>query len=117
MTNTPSIRTLLDNVLTILHVENDSQRERMIDELEQVIQTKVMLLSLQEIPRDQRQKLSELSPKEVKDLLQQHIGEAIIQKTLAQATEEIIPGYVAELAETATEREKEKIEKLLQSVV
>ncbi len=117
MSNSISVRATLNQVLTILHVENESQRERMIDEVEQVIQTKVMLLSLEEIPQEKRQAIAKLSPGEIKELLRRHISEDVIKKTLERATEDIVPGYIAELAQGAPQKEQEEIQELLAASV
>lgn len=109
-----STRELLDHVLEVLDVRDASHRERMIDEVEQFIQVKTMLVSLRKLPAEKQKKFSSLPSSEIESLLQQHIGEAEIKTALEKAVDDIVPNYIAELTQTATPEQREKIEKLIE---
>lgn len=113
MNSSISIADLIANILTILGVNDEEQCQRMIDEVEQLTQARAAQLTLRALPEEHKKSLGKLSPADLKNLLQQHVNEEVAQTAFAQAVEEVLPRYLAELSKTATTEQKRQIEKVL----
>lgn len=107
-----SLHNLLDQVLGILGIPED-RGQSMVEEVEQVVQTKAIVLCLQTLPEPDRKRFGELPADKIEQLLRKHIYEAVIKQALMQATEEIIPAYIAELAKVANREQRSRIQELL----
>lgn len=116
-----NLKYFLGQVLTILNTD-PAQQEKMLIELEQLIQLSAATHLISTLPEGDRQKLNSQLANQPQETHAQYIAEFLTRKfnrdqyltAINQAVHEVIPEYVATLAQNATPEARDKINQLLQ---
>ena len=112
-----SIAETISKILEILGVSDDARREKMIQEVEGLIQARASQFTIESLPKAARKDLAKKDPRDVILSLKDQVDAKTIENFYDQATDEIIPQYLTDIIETATPQQAKQIQTLIKENV